>query len=90
MDPAEFRTGLDRWLDEHDGEPRPDHAGAGRLDQQVTQMAKVKRLPFHAGSSSAQWRSEFLYSRAASNYGGSAEIQRNITARRLVDLGNDR
>jgi alkylation response protein AidB-like acyl-CoA dehydrogenase len=33
------------------------------------------------------WRSEFLYSRAATIYGGSAEIQRNIIARRLLDLG---
>jgi alkylation response protein AidB-like acyl-CoA dehydrogenase len=39
---------------------------------------------------SARWRSEFLYSRAATIYGGSAEIQRNIIARRLLDLGNDR
>ncbi len=39
---------------------------------------------------SARWRSEFLYSRAASIYGGSSEIQRNIIARRLLDLGNDR
>ena len=36
-----------------------------------------------------QWRTEFLYSRAATIYGGSAEIQRNIIARRLLDLGND-
>ena len=40
--------------------------------------------------SSERWRSEFLYSRAATIYGGSAEIQRNIIARRLLDLGNDR
>jgi alkylation response protein AidB-like acyl-CoA dehydrogenase len=39
---------------------------------------------------SEQWRAEFLYSRAASIYGGSAEIQRNIIARRLLDLGADR
>jgi alkylation response protein AidB-like acyl-CoA dehydrogenase len=37
-----------------------------------------------------RWRSEFLYSRAASIYGGSSEIQRNIVARRLLDLGADR
>ena len=36
---------------------------------------------------SARWRAEFLYSRAATIYGGSAEIQRNIIARRLLDLG---
>ena len=39
---------------------------------------------------SDRWRTEYLYSRAASIYGGSAEIQRNIIARRLLDLGNDR
>lgn len=35
------------------------------------------------------WRPEFLYSRAATIYGGTAEIQRNIIARRLLDLGKD-
>jgi alkylation response protein AidB-like acyl-CoA dehydrogenase len=39
---------------------------------------------------SERWRSEFVYSRAATIYGGTAEIQRNIIARRLLDLGNDR
>jgi alkylation response protein AidB-like acyl-CoA dehydrogenase len=39
---------------------------------------------------SERWRSEFLYSRAATIYGGTAEIQRNIIARRLLDLGSDR
>ena len=39
---------------------------------------------------SQRWRAEYLYSRAASIYGGSAEIQRNIIARRLLDLGADR
>jgi alkylation response protein AidB-like acyl-CoA dehydrogenase len=39
---------------------------------------------------SARWRSEVLYARAATIYGGSAEIQRNIVARRLLDLGADR
>jgi alkylation response protein AidB-like acyl-CoA dehydrogenase len=42
------------------------------------------------GAESERWRSEFLYSRAATIYGGSAEIQRNIIARRLLDLGDDR
>jgi alkylation response protein AidB-like acyl-CoA dehydrogenase len=40
-------------------------------------------------ASSERWRAEFLYSRAATIYGGSAEIQRNIVARRLLDLGAD-
>jgi alkylation response protein AidB-like acyl-CoA dehydrogenase len=39
---------------------------------------------------SGRWRSEMLYARAATIYGGSAEIQRNIVARRLLDLGADR
>jgi len=38
---------------------------------------------------SERWRAEFLYSRAATIYGGTAEIQRNVIARRLLDLGND-
>ncbi len=37
-----------------------------------------------------RWRAEFMYSRAATIYGGTAEIQRNIIARRLLDLGSDR
>lgn len=36
-----------------------------------------------------EWRSEFLYSRAATIYGGTAEVQRNIIARRLLDLGKE-
>jgi alkylation response protein AidB-like acyl-CoA dehydrogenase len=39
---------------------------------------------------SAHWRAEFLYARAATIYGGSAEIQRNIIARRLLELGEER
>ena len=39
---------------------------------------------------SERWRADYLYSRAATIYGGSAEIQRNIIARRLLDLGADR
>lgn len=37
-----------------------------------------------------QWREELLYSRAATIYGGTAEIQRNVIARRLLELGDDR
>jgi len=39
------------------------------------------------GAAAEMWRSEYLYSRAATIYGGTAEIQRNIIARRLLDLG---
>ncbi|HVW82271.1 MAG TPA: acyl-CoA dehydrogenase family protein [Mycobacteriales bacterium] len=40
-------------------------------------------------ANAAEWRAEFLYSRAATIYGGTSEIQRNIVARRLLDLGNE-
>jgi alkylation response protein AidB-like acyl-CoA dehydrogenase len=39
---------------------------------------------------SDRWRRQFLYSRAATIYGGTSEIQKNIIARRLLDLGSDR
>ncbi|HEY6426408.1 MAG TPA: acyl-CoA dehydrogenase family protein [Acidimicrobiales bacterium] len=39
---------------------------------------------------SGHWRAKFVYARAATIYGGSAEIQRNIVARRLLELGDDR
>ena len=39
-------------------------------------------------SADLAWRDEYLYSRAASIYGGTGEIQRNIIARRLLDLGD--
>jgi alkylation response protein AidB-like acyl-CoA dehydrogenase len=40
-------------------------------------------------ASGEMWRSEWLYSRAATIYGGTAEVQRNIIARRLLELGSD-
>jgi alkylation response protein AidB-like acyl-CoA dehydrogenase len=45
---------------------------------------------FGDDADSTRWRSSFLYSRAATIYGGSAEIQRNIIARRVLDLGDER
>ena len=38
------------------------------------------------GTDSDRWTREFLYSRAASIYGGAAEIQRGIIAQRLLGL----
>ena len=35
----------------------------------------------------AAWREDFMYSKAATIYGGTGEIQRNIVARRLLALG---
>ncbi|MGI8329485.1 acyl-CoA dehydrogenase family protein [Actinomadura scrupuli] len=37
----------------------------------------------------SSWRPDYLFSRAATIYGGTAEIQRNIIARRLLDLGRE-
>jgi alkylation response protein AidB-like acyl-CoA dehydrogenase len=36
-----------------------------------------------------EWRLEYLYSRAATIYGGTSEVQRNIIARRLLALGDE-
>jgi alkylation response protein AidB-like acyl-CoA dehydrogenase len=41
------------------------------------------------GPDGEQWRSEYLYSRAATIYGGTLEVQRNIIARRLLELGSE-
>jgi alkylation response protein AidB-like acyl-CoA dehydrogenase len=41
------------------------------------------------GAAGEAWRSEYLYSRAATIYGGTLEVQRNIIARRLLQLGSD-
>ncbi|MBW8482646.1 acyl-CoA dehydrogenase family protein [Actinomadura parmotrematis] len=46
-------------------------------------------LPGVLELSGGPWRPEYLYSRAATIYGGTAEIQRNIIARRLLDLGQE-
>jgi alkylation response protein AidB-like acyl-CoA dehydrogenase len=46
-------------------------------------------LPGVVELDSSPWRPEYLYSRAATIYGGTAEIQRNIIARRLLDLGKE-
>jgi alkylation response protein AidB-like acyl-CoA dehydrogenase len=44
-------------------------------------------IAFDEDPEAERWRGEYLYSRAATIYGGTAEIQRNIVARRLLDLG---
>src|SRR5437879_5677964 len=49
MELDEFRTSLDAWLDEQQGVLTPDHDGLGTLDEQMTQLAKVKQLAFDAG-----------------------------------------
>jgi len=44
-------------------------------------------IEFDEDAVAERWRVELLYSRAATIYGGTAEIQRNIVARRLLGLG---
>jgi alkylation response protein AidB-like acyl-CoA dehydrogenase len=46
-------------------------------------------LPGAVELDESEWRAEFLYSRAATIYGGTAEIQRNIIARQLLKLGKE-
>lgn len=62
-------------------------------EQALFELAADSLAPsvlFGDGPTDEHWRSEYLYSKAATIYGGSAEIQRNIIARRLLALGNDR
>ena len=44
-------------------------------------------LEFDEGPDADAWRADHQYSRAATIYGGTAEVQRNIIAGRLLDLG---
>ena len=61
--------------------------------EQTTYDAVRRLLPgvveMDDGVAGETWRSEYLYSRAATIYGGTAEVQRNIIARRLLELGSD-
>ena len=57
-------------------------------EQQLFDTAR-DLLPGALELSDTPWRTEYLYSRAATIYGGTAEIQRNIIARRRLDLGKD-
>jgi alkylation response protein AidB-like acyl-CoA dehydrogenase len=60
--------------------------------EQATYDAVRRLLPgvveIDDGMAGEAWRSEYLYSRAATIYGGTAEVQRDIIARRLLDLGD--
>uniref|UniRef100_UPI0007A3D1E3 acyl-CoA dehydrogenase family protein n=1 Tax=Nocardia pseudovaccinii TaxID=189540 RepID=UPI0007A3D1E3 len=60
---------------------------AGAEQQLFDTMRDV--LPGSVELTDPELRTEFLYSRAATIYGGTAEIQRNIIARRLLDLGKE-
>ena len=59
--------------------------------EQATYDAVRRLLPgvieLDDDSAGIAWRAEYLYSRAATIYGGTLEVQRNIIARRLLPLG---
>lgn len=77
-------------------------AGGGRLgpetsvdkillataEQQLFDRAR-DLLPGAVELTDPSWRTEYLYSRAATIYGGTAEVQRNIVARRVLGLGKE-
>jgi alkylation response protein AidB-like acyl-CoA dehydrogenase len=83
------------------GTQRRLDAGAGlgpetSVDKILLQTAEQRlydtareQLPGVIELGDSPWRSEYLYSRAATIYGGTAEIQRNIIARRLLGLGKE-
>jgi alkylation response protein AidB-like acyl-CoA dehydrogenase len=57
-------------------------------EQQLYDIAR-DLLPGAIELDDTDWRTEFLYSKAATIYGGTSEVQRNIIARRLLDLGKE-
>jgi alkylation response protein AidB-like acyl-CoA dehydrogenase len=61
--------------------------------EQTLYDAALRLLPgavqFDDTAAGDAWRAEYLYSRAATIYGGTAEVQRNIIARRLLELGDE-
>jgi alkylation response protein AidB-like acyl-CoA dehydrogenase len=85
MELEEFRAGVDRWLDEHASELAPEYQGLGTLDQQMAQLAKVKRLAFDAGWMRWGWPER------AGGLGGTsllrAYLGEALTYRELVEPG---
>ncbi|MHB8465814.1 MAG: acyl-CoA dehydrogenase family protein [Acidimicrobiales bacterium] len=85
MDLGEFRSALDRWLDEQAGLLAPDHQGLGTLDEQMAQLAKVKRLTYDAGWMRWGWPER------VGGLGGSALLRaylgEALTSRELVEPG---
>jgi alkylation response protein AidB-like acyl-CoA dehydrogenase len=81
----EYRTSLDAWLDEHAAELAPDFPGMGTLDEQVAQLANVKRLTYDAGWMRWGWPER------VGGLGGSpllrAYLAEALTGRDLVEPG---
>lgn len=78
-DPLGSETSIDKVL----------VAGAEQRIFDVGRELAPARFALPDGPTELRWRDEYLYSRAASIYGGTSEIQRNIIARRLLQLGDD-
>ena len=55
MDLDEFRRSLDDWLDQNEHDLRADPAAKDTLDDQMAQLAKVKRLTYEAGFMRRGW-----------------------------------
>lgn len=64
-------------------------AGAEQSLYDAARQLLPGMIELDEGPAGEVWRTEYLYSRAATIYGGTAEVQRNIVARRLLDLGGD-
>ena len=81
----DFRTSLDGWLDEHQDALAAEYAGSGTLDEQMAQLAKVKRLTYDAGWMRCGWPER------VGGLGGStltrAYLGEALTARDLVEPG---
>ena len=86
MELAEFKQAVDDWLVEHDADLAADFKGLGTLEQQLTQLAKVRRLTYDAGWMRMGWPEH------VGGLGGStllrAYLGEALTARDLVEAGN--
>jgi alkylation response protein AidB-like acyl-CoA dehydrogenase len=69
MQLEEFRAAVDQWLDEHAAELAPAYDGAERLDADMAQLAKVKRLVYDAGWGRYGWPE------LVGGYGGSTLLR---------------
>ena len=49
MEIDEFRASVDAWLQQNERALAPDHPDSESLDDQMAQLAKVKRLAYEAG-----------------------------------------
>jgi len=62
------------------------------LEQSIFDLAAdalAEQVVLGDDENAEHWRSAYLYSRASTIYGGSYEIQRNIIARRVLNLGDE-